>query len=128
LAYSDFVSRPKKLSKKASKRLLMYGIAMLLAIINDALDLAGIGVPMIETLFDAALAILIISALPERKLTDILVALGDMFTGIDIAPMWTLYLLYRMERDPEVGKILAKLRTSKSSTKKEEALRPPEQT
>lgn len=120
------MSRPKKLSKKASKRLLMYGIAMLLAIINDVLDLAGIGVPMIETLFDAALAILIISALPERKLTDILVALADMFTGIDITPMWTLYLLYRLERDPEVGKILAKLRSSKSPVTKEETQHPEE--
>jgi len=100
----------------------MYGIAMLLAIVNDALDLAGIGVPILETLFDAALAILIISAMPERKIADILVALADMFTGIDVAPMWTLYLLYRLESDPEIRKILSKLRPFKSTALKGESL------
>ena len=109
--------RRTRIPPEARKRMLMYGFAMLLALLNDALDLVGLGVPMFEGLLDLLLAILILSSMPERKFTDVLVALADMVTGIDLAPMWTIYLLYRMEKDPELVKAVSLLKSKKPETR-----------
>jgi len=87
-----------RLKEKARRRAIAYSMALLLAIVNDILDLAGLGAPLPEAVVDGLLAIAIISSLPERRLIDVLGAITDIITGIDIAPIWSAYVLYRMKK------------------------------
>lgn len=88
--------RRSRLRERVGKKTMAYSIALLLAMVNDILDLAGLGAPLPEAVVDALLALAIIGSLPERRLIDILGAIADTITGIDIAPIWSAYVLCRM--------------------------------
>jgi len=87
--------------ERGKKRAIMYSIALLLAVANDVIDLAGLGAPLPEAIIDGMLALAIISSLPKRGLTDVLSAIADIITGIDIAPIWSIYVMRRIRKDRE---------------------------
>ena len=65
-----------------------------LALLNDGLDLLGMRSPIIELVLDIIIVIAIF--LLRRKIDPwvLIIALFDLIPGIDIAPIWTLYMLY----------------------------------
>ncbi len=82
-------------------RKIAYAIALLLAAINDAIDILDLMQPW-ETAADLLFAMLILSILPgNRRPGDFIAAVIDAVPLIDIVPFWTLYVLYRMREEPE---------------------------
>lgn len=59
--------RRSRLRERVGKKTMAYSIALLLAMVNDILDLAGLGAPLPEAVVDALLALAIIGSLPERS-------------------------------------------------------------
>ncbi len=79
--------------------------ALMLAVINDALDLMDVVQPF-ESVLDVVLALAIIWLLRE-KLTwrTAAILFLDALPFVDLVPMWTLYVLYVMSREGEVSRI-----------------------
>ena len=69
-------------------------LMFVLALLNDGLDLLGMRSPIIELVLDIIIVIAIF--LLRRKIDPwiLIIALFDLIPGIDIAPIWTLYMLY----------------------------------
>jgi len=69
-------------------------LMFILALLNDGLDLLGMRSPIIELVLDIIIVIAIF--LLRRKIDPwiLIIALFDLIPGIDIAPIWTLYMLY----------------------------------
>jgi len=79
------------LSKSDSRFLLLLAVAAL----NDAVDLLAILNPVVETLLDILTAILICIILGEINPWLFLTTILDAVPGVDFAPIWTLYVIYR---------------------------------
>jgi len=80
------------------RRPLPYSAALLLAALNDVLDLVGLGAPVPELLIDALLAVSILVSLRDASLTALLSALLDLVTGLDVLPIWLAYVAKRGRR------------------------------
>ncbi len=70
-----------------------YLVLFVLAFLNDALDMLRVIGPLAETLLDLVLAVAI-SLVAGLNPWLFIVALIDVLPWIDIAPFWTLYVLY----------------------------------
>ncbi len=99
--------KKRKRSLDAKRVRLMYMVALILAVLNDILDLAGIAPPLLplETILDFVIAFMIIRSLPQPKLMDLLVTAADAIIGPDILPLWSMYVLYRMRKEPVLAKL-----------------------
>ena len=65
-----------------------------LALLNDGLDLLGMLSPVIELVLDIIIVIAIFLLRRKVDLWILIIALLDLIPKIDIAPIWTLYVLY----------------------------------
>ena len=71
-----------------------YLVLLSLAVLNDAVDLLGLANPLAEVLFDLLIVALIHVLLRSLNPLVVLVTLLDIVPGIDIAPFWSLYVIY----------------------------------
>ena len=69
-------------------------LMFVLALLNDGLDLLGMLSPVIELVLDIIIVIAIFLLRRKVDLWILIIALLDLIPGIDIAPIWTLYVLY----------------------------------
>jgi len=97
---------------------IAYAIALLLAAINDAIDIMDLVQPL-ETGLDLLFAILILNILPGKKrFEDFITAVVDAMPLLDIVPFWTLYVLYRMREEPEFKERFEKVAPEKIKREK----------
>ena len=71
---------------------LKFTILFALAIINDAIDILGLFSPIFEVFLDLGVAIMI-NALLGFNIWSFIITFLDIIPGIDLAPIWTLYIL-----------------------------------
>ena len=66
-----------------------------LAILNDAVDVLGLLSQPYETILDLAVAILISLLLRKVDIWAFAIIILDLIPGLDLMPIWFLYILYR---------------------------------
>ena len=103
------------MSKKFPKT--RYAIALILAVLNDALDLLGFLDPPLEAALDLAIALVLMKVLPGFYIGEILTTLADMVTGLDVAPFWTLYVASRIKGEFKKAKAAKKPAKAEQTTK-----------
>lgn len=94
-----------------------YAIALILAVLNDALDLLGFLGPPLEAVLDLAIALVLMKVLPGFYIGEILTTLADMVIGLDIAPFWTLYVANRIKGEFKRAKVAKKPAEAEQTTK-----------
>lgn len=70
-----------------------------LAALNDAVDLMGLATPLIELALDILTAVGITIVLGGINPWLFILVVADVIPGLDFAPFWTLYVLYRYIRE-----------------------------
>lgn len=89
----DYIARkPEGIDNYMREEEYKFLLLFILAIINDAVDLLGLFNPFIEVLLDLLIASMI-NILLGFNIWAILITFIDIIPGIDLAPIWTLYML-----------------------------------
>lgn len=81
-----------------------YALALLLAVVNDILDLLDFAQP-VEGFLDLFTAMLIYKLITGKKADKqfLFYVLADLIPFIDMVPFMTLYVLNKMGSEPELG-------------------------
>ena len=71
---------------------LKFLILFILAIANDAIDILGLFNPIAEVFLDLSVVVMI-NLLLGFNVWSFIITFIDIIPGIDLAPIWTLYIL-----------------------------------
>ena len=66
-----------------------------LAILNDVIDVLGLLSQPYETFLDLAVAVLTSLLLRKIDVVAFVITIIDLIPGLDVMPIWFLYILYR---------------------------------